>query len=172
MFSRVYRLQTQLWVPQKRQDIFEFYSDAFKLESLTPPWLHFEVLTLPPIEMRRGKCIDYRLRLHGLPIRWRTEITDWHPPVRFEDSQVRGPYALWIHTHTFEESEGGTLVRDEVRYSVPGGPLLHAIAVKPDLRRIFTYRHEQLPGLLGLEAAQCTRGEIVFSRDRPERMGS
>ena len=172
MVVRVYSLQTQLWVSENCQTVFDFYSDAFQLEAMTPPWLHFKVLTPPPLVMRTGQCIDYRLRLHGLPIRWRTEITDWQPPVRFVDSQVRGPYRLWIHTHTFEERAGGTLIRDQVRYSVPGGPLVHAIAVRRDLRRIFAFRHRQLPALLGLETWQCRPGEIVFSRERPEESDS
>jgi len=129
-----------MWLPENRQAVFDLFADAFKLENLTPPFLRFRVVTPKPIDMRLGRLIDYRMRLHGMPIRWRTEITEWEPPFRFEDSQVRGPYSMWIHSHTFEESGGGTLVRDVVRYSVPGGPLTHSLLVKRDVRRIFEHR--------------------------------
>ena len=94
--------------------------------------------------MRVDVLIDYRLRLHSIPVRWTTQITAWDPPMRFVDQQVSGPYRLWIHEHTFEETNHGTLVRDHVQYEVPGGPLVHRLFVRGDLKRIFDYRHEQL----------------------------
>ena len=90
-----YELKTKAWVPINRTSLFESFSDAFNLEVLTPPFLGFSIITSSPIEMKIGQIIDYRLKLHGLPIRWRTEITAWEPPFRFEDSLLRGPYRLW-----------------------------------------------------------------------------
>ena len=129
--------------------MFDFFSDARRLEEITPPWLHLLVQTPRPIAMQSGTLIDYRLRLHGLPLRWRTEISDWEPPFRFVDCQLQGPYRLWRHEHTFEERDGGTLVRDRVDYAVPGGWLIERLFVRPDLKRIFAYRHERLLKLLG-----------------------
>ena len=94
--------------------------------------------------MAAGTRIDYRLRLHGIPLRWTSDITTWEPPFRFVDEQVRGPYRIWIHEHTFEEKPGGTVVRDNVRYSVLGGALVNRVFVRPDLRKIFGYRHARL----------------------------
>ena len=164
--SRTFVLSTKLWVPLNRHHVFELFSDAFQLEHLIPPWLNFRVLTPGPIEMRAGRLIDYQIRLHGIPIRWRTEITDWEPPFRFTDSQLRGPYRLWVHTHTFEELDGGTLVRDRVEYQVPGGSIANQLFVQGDLRRIFNYRHDQLPGLLGVRSEDCDRGDVIFSTVR------
>jgi ligand-binding SRPBCC domain-containing protein len=164
MLSCVYQLKTKLWLPASCPSVFALFADAFKLEDLTPPFLGFRVVTPEPIDMKLGRLIDYRLKLHGLPIGWRTEITEWEPPFRFEDSQIRGPYSMWIHSHTFEESGSGTLVRDSVRYSVPGGPLIHALMVKRDLRRIFEYRCAQLPRLLGFDPTECEAGEVEISR--------
>ena len=92
----------------------------------------------------RSALIDYRLRLRGLPIRWRSEITTWQPPHRFVDEQRRGPYRMWIHEHTFTERDGGTLVGDHVRYAVPGGWLADRLLVRRDLETIFAYRQEKL----------------------------
>lgn len=164
MLSSVYQLETKLWLPVNRTSVFELFSDAFKLEELTPSFLSFRVVTPEPIDMKLGRLIDYRLRFHRLPIRWRTEITEWKPPFRFEDSQIRGPYSMWIHSHTFEESGSGTLVQDVVRYSVPGGALIHSLLVRRDLRQIFEYRFAQLPGLLGVDPADCKAGQVEINR--------
>ena len=134
---------------------FDFYGDALNLEPLTPPWLHFEVTTPMPIEMGAGTLLDYRLRLHGAPIRWRTEIQTWEPPTGFVDTQVRGPYRLWEHTHTFEPlgDGGATLIRDRVRYALPFGPLgalAHTLFVRRDLQRIFDYRQQAVAERLRL----------------------
>lgn len=144
----MFRLTAELQVPQTRQQVFEFFGDAFNLEAITPPWLHFAVLTPPPIEMRAGTLIDYRLRLHGIPIRWQTKITCWEPPLRFVDEQLRGPYRSWRHLHIFEEVDGGCVVRDQVDYAVPGGrwggQLLQLLIVRRNVEHIFQYRRNVL----------------------------
>lgn len=146
-----YALTTDLWLPHPPEDIFAFFSDAFHLDDLTPPWLHFRILTPAPLRLRAGACIDYRLRWRGLPLAWRTEISVWEPPRRFVDRQLRGPYRLWVHEHVFEPESGGTRIRDRVEYALPGGPLaplLHRLLVGPDVRRIFAYRSRRLAELL------------------------
>ncbi len=151
--GRVYVLERRQRLELPLQLAFEFYAQARNLAVITPPWLGFEVITPGPIEMRPGALIDYRIKLHGVPLRWRTRIDVWEPPGRFIDVQVRGPYALWEHTHTFErDGEHAVLIGDRVRYSIPLGPLgriAHAAFVKRDLRRVFDYREravaERLP---------------------------
>ncbi len=150
-----FSLTTQQWFPLPRAEVFAFFADAFQLEGITPPWLKFQVTTPPPIEMRAGCLINYRLKLRGIPIRWRTKITAWEPPFRFEDSQILGPYRLWQHEHLFEERDAGTLMTDRVRYDLFGGKLVHGLFVRPDLRRIFEYRQQQIPRLLGLGDEAC-----------------
>ena len=132
-------------------DVFAFFSRAHNLEELTPPFLRFEVLTPEPIRMAPGTLIDYRLRLRGVPMRWRTLIEAWEPGRMFVDRQLRGPYALWHHTHEFEPHPEGTLVRDAVRYEIPFGALgviARALFVRRDLERVFDYRREAVVRLL------------------------
>ncbi len=133
------------------EEVFPFFADAENLERITPHWLGFRVLT-PGVEMREGALIEYRLRLHGVPVRWRTRIEAWDPPHRFVDRQLAGPYRLWHHTHLFQpDGEGGTIMRDVVRYALPFGPfgrLAHRLFVRRDLARIFEYRHAEVPRLL------------------------
>jgi ligand-binding SRPBCC domain-containing protein len=95
-----FALHTELWLPRPRDEVFLFFAEARNLEAITPPWLKFEVLTPPPIRMRAGALIDYRIRVHGIPLRWRTEIAEWQPPHRFVDVQLRCPYTLWCHTRS------------------------------------------------------------------------
>ena len=136
------RFSAELWLPRPPAEIFPFFAEAKNLQRITPPWLDFSILTPPPIEMRAGALIDYRLKVHGIPLRWRTEITAWEPPTRFVDEQVRGPYRVWRHTHTFEAKDGGTLCRDEVEYAAIGGVLIEKLFVRRDVERIFRHRNE------------------------------
>lgn len=139
-------LQRSQRVPVSPDLAFDFYSDELNLEPMTPPWLHFQVTTPGPIRMGAGTLLDYRLRLHGVPIRWQTRIETWEPPLRFTDAQLRGPYAIWHHTHEFEpDGEGGCTMRDIVRYAMPFGPLgevAHRLFVRRDLERIFDFRRD------------------------------
>jgi ligand-binding SRPBCC domain-containing protein len=149
--GRGYALETHLWVPRPIDHVFEFFANAKNLEELTPPALRFEILTPDPIIMRRGLRLDYRLRLHGIPFFWQSEITVWDPPRRFEDSQRRGPYRWWVHEHSFVQDGGGTLMSDRVSYGIPGGLLVHTLFVARDLRNIFHYRAVRFRDLLGLK---------------------
>lgn len=140
---RVRNFDSQLWLPQPRDKVFAVFSDAANLDAITPPWLNFRTVTPGPIEMHLGTMIDYNLRVHGFPVRWRSEITAWEPPTRFVDEQRSGPYRLWIHEHIFTERDGGTLVGDRVQYAVPFDRLVHML-VRRDVERIFRYRGEML----------------------------
>ena len=137
---RVREFRSELWLPLPPEELFSFFAAAANLDAITPSWLHFHIVTPPPVVMREGALIDYRLRVHGIPLRWRTRINAWQPPHRFVDEQLRGPYRQWIHEHTFELSDGGTLARDLVRYAVPFDFLAHRWFVRPDIEKIFAFR--------------------------------
>lgn len=144
-----YVLESCQLVAAPREQVFAFFADAFNLDKLTPPWIRFEIITPPPIEMSEGTLIDYRLRIRGMPIRWRSRIADWQPPCRFVDEQIKGPYRKWVHEHAFEADEDHTRIRDRVTYRPPGGAMLNRLLVTPDVKRIFRYRRVQLRSLFG-----------------------
>ena len=146
---RIREFKTELWLPLPPEKVFPFFADAFNLEAITPPWLNFNVLTPRPIPMREGTLIDYRLRVRGLPLRWRTRISAWQPPHRFVDEQLRGPYRQWIHTHTFEVRDGGTLCRDIVQYAVLFDYIVHPLFVRRDVEKIFAFRQAALRARFG-----------------------
>ncbi len=140
-------------------DAFQFFSRAENLEAITPPWLGFGMITPAPSEMAAGTLLHYRLRVHGIPVRWLTRIEAWDPPRGFVDLQLKGPYALWHHTHTFEPlDDGRTRMIDVVRYGHRFGPLgnlAERLIVRRDLARIFDYRQRSIAALL---ASPATKG--------------
>ena len=148
----VHVLATNQWVSAGLEDTFALFSDAANLEAITPPFMGFRILTPLPIDMHEGTLIEYRLRLFGIPVFWRSRIERWIPQHSFVDVQLRGPYARWVHTHTFTAEDGGTRVRDRVEYSLPFAPLsepVNALFVRPMVERIFRHRHETIARLLG-----------------------
>lgn len=152
MAARVYEIRREQWVPRPRREIFAFFSNALNLEILTPNLLRFAVLTPAPIAMHSGATILYKLSWHGVPLTWKTGITRWEPEHCFEDLQISGPYALWHHTHTFEEVRGGTLITDHVRYSLPFGwigRLAHSLTVRRNVEEIFDYRYRRIEAMFG-----------------------
>jgi ligand-binding SRPBCC domain-containing protein len=144
---RIREFESEIWLPRPLEEVFAFFSDAANLNAITPAWLNFRMVTASPIQMRVGTLIDYRMRLRGVPVSWRTRIKVWEPPHRFVDEQLRGPYRLWRHTHEFESKDGGTVARDRVCYAVPFDFIAHPLFVGRDLERIFAYRQEKLQAL-------------------------
>jgi ligand-binding SRPBCC domain-containing protein len=141
---RIREFKRTTWLQCPVSEVFPFFADAANLELLTPPWLHFRILTSRPIQIRLGTLIDYRIRVHRIPFRWQSEITAWDPPRSFADEQRRGPYRFWRHEHKFVERDGGTAVFDDVRYAVPLDFLTHRLLVRPDIERIFDFRKQKM----------------------------
>jgi ligand-binding SRPBCC domain-containing protein len=146
-----HHLHSEQWIERPRDEVFAFFSDASNLERITPDELRFEILSEQPIEMKVGALIDYHLHLAGIPFKWKTEITAWNPPFSFEDTQLKGPYAKWIHTHRFEDHGHRTLIVDDVDYALPLSPLgdLAYPVIKWQLGRIFGHRKKVIAGVFG-----------------------
>jgi ligand-binding SRPBCC domain-containing protein len=128
-------------VPVDVEEAFAFFADAWNLEAITPPWLRFRILEAPR-KLGRGSLLVYRLRLFGVPIRWRTETVEWRPPFGFMDVQFAGPYRRW-HTHRPHRVDGGTEICKHVVYRLPYEPLagvLAPVTVRPWLTALFDYR--------------------------------
>ncbi len=155
-----YHLERRQFIPLPRSEVFAFFSDAGNLEAITPPSVHFRILSPRPILIQEGTLIDYRLKLLGIPFRWQTRIESFQPPHRFSDTQQRGPYKLWRHTHEFHEQDGGTLMIDRVQYQLALGPigwLAHAWFVGRQLAHIFDYRYSAIERLLAASRTDCAQ---------------
>ncbi|HXG82735.1 MAG TPA: SRPBCC family protein [Pyrinomonadaceae bacterium] len=144
-------LTRKLTLDVPREKVFQFFADAGNLERITPPELNFQILTPQPIDIGKGALIDYRLKLRGLPVTWKTEISEWNPPVSFIDRALKSPYKQWIHRHVFaENANGGTDIEDIVRYRLPFEPLgdLARWFVRRELDYIFDYRQKVVAEIL------------------------
>lgn len=144
-------LRSELELGYPLETVFPFFAEAENLTRISPPFLSFSITSLSDKTMKKGLQIVYRIKLHGIPIRWTSLISRWEPPYCFVDEQIRGPYKSWRHLHTFERKGSNTIVKDEVNYSVFGGELAHSLFVKSDLQKIFSYRHEELKRIFANE---------------------
>lgn len=154
-----HELLMEQWVPLAIDRVFSFFSDSKNLEILTPDFLGFQIVGQSTAKIEKSTRIDYRLKLHGIPFRWQSQIVDWQPNTKFCDTQTRGPYAQWFHQHEFIEQDGGTLIRDRVTYAVPFGALgvlpIHPF-VRRDLEQVFMYRRKKITELFGVERGQVS----------------
>ena len=140
-----YFYSVKQYVPREIEGVFKFFSEAANLEQITPPFLNFQVTHMSTKTIHEGTLIDYKLNLKGIPMKWKTLIAKWDPPHSFVDTQLKGPYQLWHHTHRFEKLGNGTLLSDEVRYKLPLGFLGQVMAstfVQKDVEKIFKFRRE------------------------------
>jgi hypothetical protein len=139
----MYRLQRRQLVGGDLPQVFGFFKSPHNLELMTPPWLGFRVLDATDREVREGTRISYRLRLHGIPVRWESRITEYVENEMFADEQIVGPYRHWYHQHLFRAVQGGVVMEDDVEYGMPFGVLgrlTHAVFVRRQLEQIFDYR--------------------------------
>lgn len=148
---KTYTLRRRQTLARPVDDVFKFFEKPENLEEITPGSVHFRILTPRPIKMKVGTILDYTIRLLGIPVRWTTLISDYEPPHRFADVALRGPYAFWHHTHTFEKHGNGTIMTDEIHYALPFGSLGRLVRfmwVKRQLDQIFDYRARIIQELL------------------------
>ena len=166
----IHTLKKEQFVPAPLETVFDFFSRPENLSKLTPPGLGFVILTPSPIEMKPGALIDYTIRLLGIRVRWTTLITAYEPGRSFVDEQLKGPDSFWHHTHVFESAPGGTLVRDEIRYALPFGPVgrfVHSLTVRDQLEEVFDFRARVIVGIFqegGQAVAVDAKTELAGGR--------
>jgi len=142
-----WRLERTQIIARPLEEVWSFFERPENLEGITPDFLRFHILTPRPVPMHKDAWIDYRLKLHGIPVRWRTQITRHDPPRAFVDEQKSGPFARWIHLHEFRSHPRGTWMLDRVDYKEPLGPLgaiAHHAYSRRLVDRIFDHRREAI----------------------------
>jgi uncharacterized protein (TIGR01777 family) len=140
------------WVPKPIEKVFDFFCEAKNLEALTPDFVQFQILRQTDDFIVKNTEIEYQLKIHGFPIRWKTLIEDIKKNEYFIDTQLKGPYKKWHHTHRFEAMKGGTLISDRVLYQLPVGALGSLVAgkfVRKDVEGIFDYRRQIITKTFG-----------------------
>lgn len=142
-----HRLERRQLIRADLGRVFDFFKGPYNLEAITPPWLGFQVLGSSSRSVSAGTRISYRLKLHGLPLRWESLIAEYRECSGFVDTMLAGPFRSWRHRHEFRAVPGGVEMRDVVDYALPLGPLgrlAHAALVQRQLRAIFDYREQAI----------------------------
>jgi len=137
----VYKQQQKIGKPLA--DLFPFFEKPENLSLLTPKWLSFKIKSKEPLSMKEGARFEYTIKLFGIPMHWETLITKYEPPFQFVDEQLKGPYKVWIHTHSFIENNEQVLMTDEVKYDLYGGFLkgiINHFFIKHSIKQIFRFR--------------------------------
>jgi ligand-binding SRPBCC domain-containing protein len=140
---KIYQLHHTQLIKKRLPEVFSFFENPANLAIITPPQLGFKILTPTPLQMGKGTLIDYTVRIMGLPVRWTSLISEYDPPHKFVDVQLKGPYSFWHHAHLFKEHAEGTLIEDRVDYCLPFGLLgrwVNKLVVARQLQSIFDYR--------------------------------
>ena len=143
--NKEYILEKYQFISKPKSEVFNFFKSPENLEKITPENLNFKITTPLPIIMKEGTLIEYKIKLLGISVYWRTLINKYEPPNNFKDIQLNGPYDCWEHNHQFEECKNGTMMIDRVKYSIPFGIIgqfAHFIWVKKELKNIFNYRYK------------------------------
>jgi len=130
-------------------DLWQFASKPENLSLITPPEMHFTIVSSGMEgQFYGGKIISYKVSPFPLiRVSWITEITHVSDKKFFVDEQRVGPYALWHHEHHFEVVADGVKMTDIVHYRLPMGAVgqwLEPIVVRRQLNRIFEYRKQKL----------------------------
>ena len=142
-----HRLRQVQFIDMPIEKVFDFFSDAKNLERITPDLLNFRITYQSTPKIQDGTIFKYKLKVHGLPVKWKTQITNWKDNEHFTDYQEKGPYEVWDHTHSFITCHEGTLMIDDVLYRLPMGYLgeLGGLwLVKKDVPEIFDYRAREM----------------------------
>jgi len=152
--SKIYCLYSRQNVPAKLEEVWQFFSDAKNLLTVTPPQLNLKVTNeVYGATVYAGQVMTYTVKpLLRVPLSWMTEITHVEPLKYFVDEQRKGPYKLWHHQHHFKAIEGGVEMTDLVHYRLPLGligTLANSLVVKKELENIFSYRYKKIEELFG-----------------------
>ncbi len=154
---KLYTLEWEMTLPVSVQEAFSIFENPSNLARITPAWLHFRVTSPEPARVYVGAEIRYQIAWLGIPLRWKTIITEYEPPFYFVDEQAKGPYRVWRHHHSLWPSEEGTVIRDRVEYALPFGllgRLAHFFIVRRQLWRIFAYRQMAMEELIRTTATE------------------
>lgn len=166
LFQKLYRIETEQFIPISLDKAWEFFSSPDNLKEITPDHMGFDITSKSGEKMYPGMLITYVVTpFLGIGMRWCTEISHVKDKSYFIDQQRFGPYNMWHHQHHFKETEGGVIMNDIVNYGIPLGPLgqiANSIFVKNQLKGIFDYRIEAVEKLWPVSENNKIKSSIKF----------
>jgi ligand-binding SRPBCC domain-containing protein len=126
--------------------LFGWYAEPEALERLIPPWQQTRIIRRTGTVREIGSKVEIRVHIGLFWQAWVSEHTACEEGRMFRDSQIKGPFAVWTHTHSFEpDGPSACYLEDRVEYALPMGILGKMVAggfVRRKLDRLFSYRHE------------------------------
>lgn len=141
----MFHFERKIIINRELKELFSFFENPRNLAKITPPTLGFVITTKGEIVMKKGTKIEYTIKVFGIRLKWVTLITDYNPPQSFQDTQLKGPYKKWEHTHLFKEIDGKVEMTDKLEYDLYGGILkypLNSIVISKKVKEIFDYRNK------------------------------
>ncbi|KAA5534447.1 SRPBCC family protein [Taibaiella lutea] len=147
--ARQFLLKRETLISADIHAAWAFFSNPENLAKLSPEYLHFQIIHCPETkEVYTGMKIEYKVSpLMKIPMKWESLIQDVIPLRQFKDIQTKGPYKVWEHTHLFESTENGVLMKDNILYEMPFGFLgnwANRLFVAKQLNELFDYRTEKI----------------------------
>ena len=160
-------------------ELFAWHEREGALERLIPPWDPLFVVYRKGGIAPGGSAL-LKITAGPVPVYWHAEHTELLKNHMFRDVQVKGPFAKWVHTHSFapvktpfekpgnEDNAAVSRMTDQIEYALPAPPfgkLALGGFVSDKLRRTFIHRHETLAWDLSLhrDIAKGEKLKIVIS---------
>ena len=126
------------------EEAFAWHEREGALDRLIPPW---EDVTIQQRGngIRDGSRVVLVNRVGPLKLSWVAEHCDYDRGRSFRDVQLSGPFAEWVHTHSFQPDGGECVLEDRIEYRLPGGWLgatLGSRLVRRKIDTMFSHRHD------------------------------
>ena len=155
--TQVFQARTQLDATATK--VYEWHTRPGAFQRLQPPWEDVRLLD-PGEGLAQGSRTVLDVPMGPFRKKWVAEHGEIRPGESFQDTQVQGPFAAWIHEHRMKPGPDDTCwLEDEIHYRLPLGALgrvLGGAHVRQTLERVFTYRHE------------VTRNDIKYCKTRSQ----
>jgi ligand-binding SRPBCC domain-containing protein len=111
--------ESRYFVPA--EDLYRYHTSPGAFSRLTPPW-ESVALQGPDGAITTGQERTLKIGPKSMPITWVARHEDFVEGRQFVDTQVKGPFRHWRHTHHFRpEEKGGSSLIDEIEYKLPLG---------------------------------------------------
>ena len=139
------------------EDLFRWHERSEALDDLLPGGVARVVERSGGIQ--DGGRVVLRLGLGPLSVTWEALHDGYVAGEQFRDTQVRGPFRVWRHTHrVLPAGPERRVLEDRIEFALPGGAVGRTIGVplvRAMLRRAFAQRHattrESLSRMRGTE---------------------
>jgi len=144
MLNHIFKKTTIINVPVQR--LFQWHERKGAVSRLTPPWIDIRLIHHTGGINVRAK-VKFILKFFKISFVWKAEHIEYQKNKFFKDMQVKGPFAIWMHSHLFEShKKNQSVMEDKVEFRLPFGisGKIFLSLIQKNLERVFAYRHRIL----------------------------